>query len=61
MLDKITTENKKVMLASPDEKVRQQVGIPEGHIPLYALSIGYGNESLDERASRKEGAITFIK
>ncbi len=131
MLDKISAENKKVMLASPDEKVRQraqdpgydsfrgapmaiivsgakeaayaacdcanavenmaiaatslglgscylgsfkvamerpegahllaELGIPEGYVPLYALSIGYGNESLGERAPRKEGTITFIQ
>lgn len=131
MLNKISAENKKVLLASPDENVRQraqdpnfdsfrgapmaiivsganeasyaacdcanavenmaiaatslglgscylgsfkiamqspegayllaELGIPEGYTPLYALSIGYGNETLGERAPRKDGTITLIK
>ena len=38
-----------------------ELSIPEGYIPLYALSLGYGNDTLGERAPRKENTIKFIK
>jgi nitroreductase len=37
-----------------------ELKIPDGYAPLYALALGYGNEVLGERAPRKENSITFI-
>ena len=39
----------------------EKLMIPQGYIPMFALSLGYGNEVLGERAPRKENAITFIE
>lgn len=39
----------------------RELGIPEGYEPLYALTLGYGNETLGERAPRREGTIIFIR
>jgi nitroreductase len=38
-----------------------ELRIPEGYLPLYALALGYGNEVLGERAPRRENTITFIE
>jgi len=38
-----------------------ELGIPQGYKPLYALSLGYSNESLGERAPRQENTVTFIR
>ncbi|HNT24044.1 MAG TPA: nitroreductase family protein [Anaerolineales bacterium] len=35
--------------------------IPKGFKPMFALSLGYGNEVLGERAPRREHTITFIE
>ena len=39
----------------------EELKIPEGYFPMYALSLGYGNEILGPRQPRKENAITFIE
>jgi nitroreductase len=39
----------------------EELKLPQGYIPMFALSLGYGNEVLGERAARKENAITFIE
>jgi nitroreductase len=39
----------------------KELKIPEGYFPMYALSLGYGNEILGPRQPRKENAITFIE
>jgi len=39
----------------------KELRIPEGYKPLYALILGYGNETLGERAPRKENSITHIE
>ena len=39
----------------------QELKIPEGYFPVFALSLGYGNEVLGPRQPRKENAITFIE
>ena len=38
-----------------------ELRIPKGYVPMYALSLGYGNEVLGERQPRKENAITYIE
>lgn len=38
----------------------KELKIPEGYQPLYALSLGYGNETLGERAPRRENTVTYI-
>ncbi len=38
-----------------------ELGIPEGYTPLYALTLGYSNEILGKRAPRRENTITFIR
>jgi len=51
----------KMCLESPQGAgLLQELKIPEGYAPLYALSIGYGNEKLGDRASRLPNTITFI-
>jgi nitroreductase len=39
----------------------EELKIPQGYIPMFALALGYGNEVLGERAARKENTITFIE
>lgn len=34
--------------------------IPAGYKPFYALSLGYGNEELGDRAPRRDGVVTYI-
>lgn len=38
----------------------KELKIPENYEPLYALSLGYGNDTLGERAPRRENVITYI-
>lgn len=52
----------KIAMETPEGAyLLDELGIPEGYIPLYALAVGYGNEVLGERAPRKDGTITFIR
>jgi nitroreductase len=39
----------------------EELKIPHGYFPMFALALGYGNEVLGPRAARKENAITFIE
>jgi len=39
----------------------KELNIPDGYVPLYGLSLGYGNETLGERSQRKENSITYIQ
>jgi len=39
----------------------KELKIPEGFEPLYALSLGYGNETLGDRAPRRENTVTYIE
>ena len=39
----------------------EELKIPEGYFPMFALALGYGNEVLGPRQPRKEHAITFIE
>lgn len=38
-----------------------ELGIPEGYIPLYALAIGYNVGENSKPAPRKEGCVNFIR
>lgn len=38
----------------------KELQIPAGYVPMYALSIGYGNEIPGERAPRAADTITYI-
>jgi len=38
----------------------KELQIPSGYAPLYALSIGYGNETLGDRQPRLDNTITLI-
>jgi nitroreductase len=38
-----------------------ELKIPQGFIPMFALALGYGNEVLGPRATRRENTITFIE
>ena len=39
----------------------KELKIPEDFEPMYALSLGYGNETLGERAPRLENTVTYIE
>ncbi|NLJ85356.1 MAG: hypothetical protein GX322_02860 [Firmicutes bacterium] len=39
----------------------RELGIPKGYRPLYALTLGYSDETLGERAPRRENTVTFIR
>jgi nitroreductase len=39
----------------------EELQIPEGYQPYFALALGYGSEILGERAPRKEHTITYIE
>jgi nitroreductase len=52
----------KIALEKPEgAQLLRELRIPDGFEPLYALSLGYGNEILGERAPRREDAITYIE
>jgi nitroreductase len=52
----------KLALESPSgEPLLRLLRIPPGYQPLLALSLGYGNEVLGERAARRQGTITYIE
>lgn len=38
----------------------KELGVPDGYTPHFALCLGYGNEELGERASRREGTVNWI-
>ena len=51
----------KMCLEAPEGKeLLEELRIPQDFVPLYALSLGYGNEQLGERAPRREGTVTYI-
>lgn len=51
----------KPILERPEGRyLLEALKIPEGYVPLYALSLGYGNEELGERAPRRENTVTYI-
>ncbi len=52
----------KVAMGTPDgAHLLQDLKIPEGYEPLFALSIGYADQPLGERAPRREGTVTYIR
>lgn len=52
----------KLAMESPEGVyLLKDLGIPEGYKPYYALSLGYGNEVLGERAPRRENTVTYIE
>ncbi|MEN6580187.1 MAG: nitroreductase family protein [Anaerolineaceae bacterium] len=38
----------------------EELGVPKGFSPLFALALGYQDEVLEERAPRRENTITII-
>lgn len=51
----------KIAMEAPGgDMIQRELGIPEEYKPLYALSIGYGNEILGERQPRAENSVTWI-
>lgn len=46
--------------AAQGAELLAELKIPEGYAPLYALSIGYGNETFGDRAARLPDTITYI-
>jgi nitroreductase len=52
----------KIAMEQPEgAHLLHELKIPEGYFPIFALSLGYGNEILGPRQPRKENAITFIE
>lgn len=51
---------KNAMEKSSGAYLLNELNIPTGYKPFYALIIGYSDEILSERAPRKENTITFI-
>jgi nitroreductase len=52
----------KVAMEKPEGAfLLDELKIPKGYTPLYALAVGYGNELLGERAPRRENTITYIE
>lgn len=39
----------------------KELGIPEGFVPMLGLALGYGCETLGERAPRRENTINFVR
>ncbi len=52
----------RIALEAPENAALvKELGIPEGFAPLLGLSLGYGNETLGERAPRRENTINFVR
>jgi len=39
----------------------KEIGVPEGYTPHFAICIGYGNETLGDRAPRKENIVNYVR
>lgn len=39
----------------------KELGIPEGYVPLLGLALGYGCETLGERAPRRANTINYVR
>ncbi|MDD3654955.1 MAG: nitroreductase family protein [Desulfotomaculaceae bacterium] len=51
----------KIAMTKPEGAyLLDELGIPAGYAPLYALALGYGDEVLGERAPRRKNTITYI-
>jgi nitroreductase len=49
-------------IEAPDgSALKKELQIPEGYTALYALSIGYGNETLGERMPRLDNTVTWLR
>ncbi|MBN2147377.1 MAG: nitroreductase family protein [Anaerolineales bacterium] len=52
----------KVAMLTPEGAfLLDELKIPKGYTPFYALALGYGNEVLGERQPRRENTVTFIE
>lgn len=51
---------KMVLETEEGAALRQACGIPEGFMPQFALSIGYANQPLGERAPRRENTVSVV-
>ncbi len=49
------------MLVHDGKEMLDELGIPEGYTPLYAVSIGYAKEIPSGRAPRREGTVNYVK
>ncbi len=59
-LDSCYLASFQVCLNAPGgETLKRELGIPEGYVPNFALSIGYGAEK-PEPAPRREGTVNWI-
>jgi nitroreductase len=51
----------KIAMVTPEyASLKDELGLPEGYEPLYALAIGYADEA-PEAHPRKEGSVSYIK
>ncbi len=41
-------------------RLKKDLGIPSGYVPLFALTLGYTNEAPEEREPRKPDAVNFV-
>jgi len=52
----------KIAMEKPEGSfLMHELHIPDGYKPMYALIIGYGDETPGERAPRKENTVTYIE
>jgi nitroreductase len=49
------------LLAADGKPFLVELGIPEGYVPLLGLALGYGCETLGERAPRRAGTINRVR